>query len=120
FLEYDKFIIQSSMHNLTVPTMLKAYIDTILMAGKTFKYTAEGPQGLMTGKIAIHIHGSGGTYSTTTGVEHADSYIKGSLKFIGLDVLESIFVEGIDFDPSKKEEIMKAALEKAEVMAKKF
>lgn len=120
FLEHDKYIIQSSMHNLSIPTMLKAYLDTIVTAGKTFKYTPEGPQGLMGGKTAIHIHGSGGFYSETTGIEHANSYISGILNFIGLNTLPTIFVEGIDFDPSKKEEIMNTAKSKAEEVAKKF
>ena len=120
FIAADKYIIQSSMHNLGIPTMLKAYLDTTVVAGKTFRYTAEGPQGLMCGKNAIHIHGSGGSYSNTVGVEHANSYVIGVLKFIGLNPLETIFVEGIDFDPSKKEEILKNAKIKAEEMAKKF
>lgn len=49
-MEADKYIIQSSMWNLGIQPLLKAYFDTIMSAGKTFKYTSEGPEGLMKGK----------------------------------------------------------------------
>ena len=53
FMNADKFIIQSSMWNLGIQPLLKAYFDTVMVAGQTFKYTAEGPVGLMKGKKAF-------------------------------------------------------------------
>lgn len=50
FLSGDKYVFVSPMWNLSFPPVLKAYIDAISIAGKTFKYTAEGPQGLLTDK----------------------------------------------------------------------
>ena len=50
FLSADKYVFVSPMWNLSFPPVLKAYIDAISIAGKTFKYTAEGPQGLLTDK----------------------------------------------------------------------
>ena len=120
FMSADKFIIQSSMWNLGIQPLLKAYFDTAMIAGKTFKYGAEGPIGLMTGKKAIHIHGTGGIYSNTTGIEHTDSYVKSVLGFMGIDVEPTIFVEGIDHNPSRKEEIMAVANQQAKQAAKQF
>jgi hypothetical protein len=99
---------------------LKAYIDTIMSAGKTFKYTPEGPEGLMKGKKAIHIHGMGGFYSQAIGMEHSDSYVKGALKFVGVEVVPTIFVEGIDYDPTKEEKIVATTTEKAKAVARTF
>lgn len=120
FMNADKFIIQSSMWNLGIQPLLKAYFDTVMVAGQTFKYTAEGPVGLMKGKKAIHIHGSGGVYSNTTGIEHADSYVTGALRFMGIEVLPTIFIEGIDYDPSQKDAIMSRITEQAKEVAKQF
>lgn len=120
FVEADKYIVQSSMWNLGIQPLLKAYFDTAMIVGRTFKYTAEGPVGLMQGKKAIHIHGSGGVYSNTTGLEHADSYVTGVLGFMGMEVLPSLLVEGIDYNPDQKDEILATVTEKAEAVAKQF
>ena len=56
FLSADKYVFVSPMWNLSFPPVLKAYIDAITVAGKTFKYTAEGPQGLLTDKKVLHIN----------------------------------------------------------------
>ncbi|AHL71603.1 FMN-dependent NADH-azoreductase [Bacillus altitudinis MN12] len=120
FMEADKYIIQSSMWNLGIQPLLKAYFDTIMSAGKTFKYTSEGPEGLMKGKKAIHIHGMGGFYSQAIGMEHSDSYVRGALKFVGIEVEPTIFVEGIDYDPTKEEEIVTSTIEKAKTVARTF
>lgn len=120
FLTADKIIIQSSMWNLSIATQLKGYLDTLVVAGKTFSYTENGPKGLMKGKKAIHFHGAGGVYSDTVGVEHSDSFVTGILKFIGIEVLPTIWVEGIDSNPDRKDEIMQAAFEKAKKAAMIF
>lgn len=120
FIQADKVIVQSPLWNLGVPPLLKAYFDTVTIAGKTFKYTEQGPVGLMEGKKAIHIHGSGGTYSQTTGIEHGDSYVRGILSFLRVEVLPTIFVEGIDHHPEQKEAIMTALTIKAKEAAIKF
>jgi len=120
FIEADKYIIQSSMWNLGIQPLLKAYIDTVSIAGKTFNYTKTGPKGLMEGKKGIHIHGSGGIYSGTVGIEHCDSYITGILRFLGIEVLPTIFVEGIDYQPEQQEAIIAAALQKAIETAQYF
>ncbi len=120
FMNADKYIIQSSMWNLGIPPMLKAYIDTVAVPGVTFKYTEDGHLGLLEGKKAIHIHGSGGVYSNTTGIEHTDSYIKGILNLMGVECAPTVFVEGVDHFPMKKEEIIEAAIENAKEAARAF
>jgi len=120
FLTIDKLIIQSSMWNLGLPPQLKGYLDTIVVAGTTFKYTANGPVGLMQDKKAIHIHGSGGVYSDGNLTQHSDAYVQTILNFIGVDVAPTLWVEGIDHNPSAKEEIMEATLAKAKEAALTF
>lgn len=63
FAEADKYVIAEPMWNLSIPAILKAYIDYVSVTGITFKYTAEGPVGLCTGKKAVNIVARGGEYS---------------------------------------------------------
>jgi len=120
FLAADKIIIQSPMWNLSIPVQLKGWLDTITVAGKTFKYTESGPVGLATGKKAIHIHGAGGKYSQTTGIEHSDAFVRGILGFIGVELEPTIWVEGVDYDPSAKDELISSLKEKAREIARNF
>lgn len=122
FVAADKYAFVSPMWNLSIPPLLRAYIDTILVAGKTFKYTAEGPQGLMGGKPAVHLHARGGFYSEgpAAAVNFADPYVKAVLGFIGLDVMESVIAEGHAFAPDQAEAIKAAAVEKARAAAKEL
>ncbi|WP_166239676.1 FMN-dependent NADH-azoreductase [Paenibacillus turpanensis] len=119
FVGADKFVFVTPMWNLTIPPMMKAYIDTILVAGKTFKYTAEGPVGLMKGKKAVHVQARGGLYPNgPQSGEFGDSYLKAALGFIGLELLDSVIVEGMAYTPDKANEIKQAAIEKAKQAAK--
>lgn len=118
FIGADRYIVQSSMYNLGIPHKLKGYLDACITAGKAFKYTEKGPEGLLTDKKAIHVHGAGGFYSGGQAPEFSDSYIQGILGFAGIQVKPTIWIEGVDFDPSKKDEVMAAALEKAKAAVK--
>jgi len=120
FINADKYIIQSPMYNLGIPSKLKSYIDAICVKGKTFQYSQAGPEGLLKGKKAIHFHGCGGMYSTKPSIEHSDSYITNILQFLGIETVPTIWVEGIDFNPSKKNIIIKEAKSKAKDAAKIF
>ncbi|MBC6299493.1 FMN-dependent NADH-azoreductase [Listeria booriae] len=113
FIDADKYVIVSPLWNLGIPPMLKAYFDTVVVAGKTFRYTETGPEGLLKGKKALQIHGSGGVYSTgESDLEtHGEPYINTILNFIGIETLPSVFVEGVDYDPTRKDEILNAATE---------
>ncbi|WP_163654590.1 FMN-dependent NADH-azoreductase [Listeria sp. PSOL-1] len=121
FVDADKYIIASPLWNLGVPPLLKAYIDTIVVAGKTFKYTEKGPIGLLKNKKAIQIHGSGGVYSNMdVNFSHGEPYLNTVLNFIGVKTEPTIFIEGVDHDPSKKDEIVAAAEKLAYESAQKF
>ena len=88
FLEADTVVIGAPMYNFTLSTQLKAWIDRILVAGKTFHYTADGPEGLVKGKRVIVALARGGIYdagSASAALEHLGSYLKGIFNFIGIE-----------------------------------
>jgi len=110
----DIIVIGAPMYNFTVPTQLKAWIDRILIAGKTFKYTEAGPESLLPpGKKVILGLARGGVYGAGTpaaSFEHQESYLVTALGFIGLTDLTFIRAEGIAMGP----EARAAALESAQ------
>ena len=87
--------------------MLKAYVDTFVVAGKTFKYGENGPVGLLENKKAIHIQASGGVYSEgpASAIEHGNSYIKTVLGFVGITDVKSVLIEGTATQDSEVNEI---------------
>lgn len=111
----DILVIGSPMYNFTVPSTLKAWIDHIAIAGQTFRYTAQGPEGLLTGKTAYLALASGGIYSQGpgAGVEHLDTYLRGLLGFLGFAKVETVRVEGIAFGPDAAKAALAGALERA-------
>lgn len=117
FLVADKLVIANALWNLNLPTRLKAWVDTICVAGKTFKYTATGPQALTSGKKALHIQSNGGVYN---GQDFSAQYIKSILNFVGISQVDQLFVEGIDHHPEQAEELMAQAYEQAQKLATQF
>ncbi|WP_028609146.1 FMN-dependent NADH-azoreductase [Paenibacillus harenae] len=122
FIAADKYVFVSPMWNFSFPPVLKAYIDAICIAGKTFKYTESGPVGLLTDKKALHIQASGGVYSEgpAAGFESGHSYLKKIMQFIGVPSFEGIFVEGMAAMPDQAQAIKEKATAKAEAAAKQF
>ncbi|MFZ5633840.1 MAG: FMN-dependent NADH-azoreductase [Bacillota bacterium] len=122
FLEADKYIFVTPMWNLSLPPLMKAYIDTIVIAGKTFKYTEEGPVGLVEGKKAAHIHSRGGVYSNPpmTEMDFADRYLKTLLNFLGIKDVVSIICEGHEYAPDKADQILKESLSRIREAAARF
>ncbi|UJF33531.1 NAD(P)H-dependent oxidoreductase [Paenibacillus hexagrammi] len=119
FVEADSYIFVTPMWNLGLPPLMKAYIDTVIVAGKTFKYTAEGPVGLMKGKKGVHINARGGIYSgDLASIEFGDSYLKTIMGFIGVEMVDSIVAEGMAYAPDKAQEIKEAAISLSENAAK--
>ncbi|MBF8807529.1 MAG: NAD(P)H-dependent oxidoreductase [Enterococcus lacertideformus] len=117
FLASDKIVIANALWNLNIPTKLKAWFDTVNVAGKTFHYTENGPEGLVTGKKALHIQSNGGIYN---GQDFASQYVKGILNFVGIDQVDQLFIEGIDYTPDRAEELMQSALDKATEFGRTF
>lgn len=95
FAEADKYVIAAPMWNLSVPAILKAYIDYVSVTGITFKYTAEGPVGLLNGKKAVHIVSRGGEYKDAP-YEMGDRYLRTILGFFGISDIKTVAVENVD------------------------
>ncbi|QMV42084.1 FMN-dependent NADH-azoreductase [Cohnella cholangitidis] len=96
FVTADKYVYVSPMWNFSIPPVLKAYTDATSIPGKTFKYTKEGPVGLLPGKKALHIQASGSVYSEgpLARLEMGYSYLNKVLRFYGVESIEAILVEG--------------------------
>lgn len=109
--EHDQVIITAPMYNFTVPTQLKQWIDLVARAGVTFKYTNEGPVGLLTDKKAIVITTRGGVHRNAAS-DHLVPYLKTVLAFIGIDDLDIVYAEGLAMgEPMVKESIEQAQFE---------
>lgn len=95
-LASDLIVIASPMWNFGVPSSLKAWIDHVVRAGKTFAYGSSGPVGLVRGKRAIVITASGGFYSEgpRKASDFVEPYLRGVLGFIGIEDVQSVRVEG--------------------------
>jgi len=112
FLAADTIVIGAPMYNFTVPTQLKAWIDRILVAGKTFHYTANGPEGLAGGRRVIIALARGGFYdanSPAASLEHLETYLRGVFNFIGIEP-EFLFADGLSVSPEQRELSVSTAL----------
>jgi FMN-dependent NADH-azoreductase len=107
----DVIVIASAMINFGVSSTLKTYIDYILRKGATFRYTANGPEGLVQGKKAYIVQASGGVYSegALKSFNFQDTYLKHVLGFIGVTDVEIVHIEGIAFGPEATEKALSAA-----------
>lgn len=119
FAEADKYIVAAPMWNLSIPAILKAYIDYVSVSGITFKYTAEGPVGLLNGKKAVNIVARGGEYANSP-YEMGDRYLRTILGFFGVTEVETIAIEGLDVMGADVQEKVDEAKRKAELLAQKF
>lgn len=120
FLAADTVVIGCPMYNFAIPSQLKAWIDRILVAGKTFRYTPEGPEGLAGGKRVIVAASRGGFYGVGTphaAFEHQTSYLRIVFAFMGIPEIEVIEAEGIARGPEQREKALGGALETARGLA---
>jgi len=107
----DVIVIASAMINFGVSSTLKTYIDYVLRSGVTFRYTANGPEGLVKGKKAYIVQASGGVYSEgpAKAANFQDTYLKHILSFIGITDVEVIHIEGVAFGPEAAQKALTAA-----------
>ena len=121
YVAADKYVYVSPMWNFSIPPILKAYTDTTSIPGKTFKYTKNGPVGLLSGKKALHIQASGSVYSEgpLAEVEMGYSYLKKILQFYGIQSMEVIFAEGTA-SSERALAIKEKAIAHAKEVAKRF
>ena len=115
FLAADIVVLGVPMYNFAVPSQLKAWVDRVLVAGKTFRYTESGAVGLVHGKRIVLAVSRGGKYEGTPAkaVEHQESWLKGVFNFMGLEDVEVIRAEGVARGPEVREASLKAALDAA-------
>ena len=102
FLAADTIVIGAPMYNFSVPSQLKAWIDRIAVAGKTFRYTESGPEGLAGAKRVIVAISRGGFYDAANAFEHVETYLKGVHNFIGVTP-EFVRADGLAVGPEQRE-----------------
>lgn len=121
FAEADKIVVAEPMWNLSIPAILKAYLDYVSVTGITFKYTAQGAVGLCKSK-AVNISGRGGQYSTeeTSMYEMGDRYLRTIFAFFGITDFETISADELDVQGKDTDVIIQKAINKAVDKAKIF
>ena len=117
FLRADKIVIANPLWNLNVPSQLVSWVNTINVAGRTFKYGPEGSIGLIKDKKVLHIQSNGGVYE---GKDAASIYIRDIFKFLGVEDTYQVFIEGQSAEPARAEEIYQEALEKLTTLIPSF
>lgn len=114
FLEAEVIVIGAPMYNFSVPTQLKAWIDRVAQPGKTFGYTANGPQGLAGGRRVIIASSRGGAYAGAAyekAMDHQEAYLSAFFNFIGIDQVEFVRAEGLAMGSA--DAVLQGALEQA-------
>jgi FMN-dependent NADH-azoreductase len=112
FLAADIVVIGAPMYNFSVPSQLKAWIDRIAVAGKTFRYSEAGPEGLAGGKKVIVASSRGGFYGPETpnaALEHHESYLRSVFSFLGVTDIGFIRAEGIALGDEQRARSLAAA-----------
>lgn len=121
-MEADELVFVTPLWNFGFPSVVKNLIDNISIAGKTFKYTENGPVGLLENKKALHIQASGGIYSegAYSAYDFSSPFLKNAMNFIGIQDVTTLYVEGMAAMQDKAQEIKEAAIVKAKELAKDF
>jgi FMN-dependent NADH-azoreductase len=112
FLDADVIVLGSPMYNFGIPSQLKAWIDRIVVAGKTFRYTANGPEGLAGGKRVIVASSRGGFYGAGTAgavMDFQENYLRAVLGFVGITDVQFVRAEGIAVSAEHKERALATA-----------
>lgn len=116
FLAADTVVVGAPMYNFSVPSQLKAWIDRIAVAGKTFRYTEAGPEGLAGGKRVIVAVSRGGFYAAENAWEHVETYLTGLFNFLGVEP-EFVHADGINYGPEQREAGIASGLAEVEKLA---
>ncbi len=104
----DVLVIGLPLYNLGVPSMLKSWIDHVARAGVTFRYTENGPQGLLFGKQAYVFATRGGRYAGTA-FDTQTGFVRNVLGFIGIRDVEFVYAEGLNMGEESKATALQAA-----------
>ena len=105
FFAADVIVIGAPMYNFGIPSQLKAWIDRIVVAGKTFRYTANGPEGLAGGRKVVVASTRGGFYGAESGradFDFQENYLRHVFGFIGITDVEFVRAEGLGIGPEQR------------------
>jgi FMN-dependent NADH-azoreductase len=112
FLAADVVVVGTPMYNFGIPSQLKAWIDRLAVAGKTFAYTEQGPKGLAGGKKVIIVSSRGGFYGPETpmsAIDHQEKYLTAIFGFFGITDIRFLRAEGLAISPESKQQAVAAA-----------
>ena len=102
FQAADVLVVGAPMYNFGIPSTLKAWIDRIAVAGKTFRYTAHGPEGLAGGKRVIVASGRGGAYGDASPADFQEAYLRQVFGFLGIRDIDFVRAEGVALSPEHR------------------
>lgn len=112
----DVLVIGSPTYNFGVPSTLKAWFDHVARAGRTFRYTADGPEGLLANKAAYVFIASGGQYAGSD-LDFQTPYIRHFLGFLGITNVHFVYAEGLAMGEDASRQALKAARRSVEQLA---
>ena len=115
FLSADVIVVGAPMYNFGIPSQLKAWIDRVAVAGKTFRYTAEGPQGLAGGKQVIVVATYGGKHPVESGRNFVEPYLRQVFAFLGITDVEFVSADSLSVSHEQRAKSMSAANERIDV-----
>lgn len=112
FLAADVVVVGAPMYNFSIPSTLKAWIDRLAIAGKTFRYGATGPEGLAGGKRVIIASSRGGLYSEgpAQAMDFQEDYLRKVFGFFGITDIDVVRAEGVNLGPEQKAKAVAGAL----------
>ena len=112
FLAADAIVIGAPMYNFAIPSQLKAWIDRIAVAGKTFSYSENGPVGLAGGKTVVIASSAGGIHAGLPSGQAHEDYLVRVLNFLGIDDIEIVRAEGLAYGEEPRAEAMQGAAQR--------
>jgi len=113
FLSSDVIVVGAPMYNFAIPSQLKAWIDRVCVAGRTFRYEATGPVGLAGGKRVVIASTRGGLYTEgpTAALDFQEPYLRRVFAFLGIDDVRVVRAEGLNLDEGHRRQALAAAQE---------
>lgn len=120
FLNADVIVIGAPMYNFALPSQLRAWLDRLAVPGRTFRYTANGVEGLAAGKRVVVASTRGGLYGEGTpmaALDHQENYLRGFFGFLGVTDITFVRAEGLAFGPEARTAALAAALAEAQQLA---
>jgi FMN-dependent NADH-azoreductase len=118
----DVVVLAVPMHNFGLPSSLKAWIDHVVIPGRTFSYSEKGPEGLLKGKKAVVVVARGGVYSEGPAqqLDFQESYLRAVLGFIGITNVHVVRVEGVAMGEAALKNAMASAKAQSEQVVREF